>query len=179
MSRRLRNRQDAVNTGAYSRAGGAVSELVERVFRLDGRLRAVGDALAEPSGQTTARWRVLAAVDAEPLPVAQIAREWSLARQSVQRIADELERDGLISYAPNPRHRRAQLVQLTTAGEVALSEVRSAQRSWANRIGRQVDARAIESAVATLDAMLATVGGDAAQPPIAPRQRCPTTALRR
>ena len=34
---------------------------------------------------------------------------WSLARQSVQRVADALEAGGLVGYADNPRHRRARL----------------------------------------------------------------------
>src|SRR6201994_3076837 len=91
-------RQDAVK---------AFSDLVVRVFRLNGALTAAGDALAQPDGQTSARWRVLAAVEHEPMTVAQIARAWSLARQSVQRVADLLERDGLVTYEPNPAPRRA------------------------------------------------------------------------
>jgi len=68
------------------------------VFRLNGLLIAVGDAMAEPSGQTTARWRVLAAIGDAPLTVAQIARAWWLTRQSVQRVADVLVKDGLAEY---------------------------------------------------------------------------------
>src|SRR5919197_5544222 len=94
-------------------AGEALSQLVVRVFQLNGLLTAAGDALARPAGQTTARWRVLAAVEAEPASVARIARAWSLARQSVQRVADDLERAGLVAYEDNPNHRRAKLVRLT------------------------------------------------------------------
>ena len=70
-----------------------------------------GDAMGEPSGQTSARWRVLAAIDEEPLSVAQIARAWWLTRQSVQRVADVLVEDGLATYEDNPHHRRAKLVR--------------------------------------------------------------------
>ena len=76
------------------------------VFRLNGLLIAVGDAMAEPSGQTSARWRVLAAIGEAPLTVAQIARAWWLTRQSVQRVADVLVKDGLAAYEANPSHRR-------------------------------------------------------------------------
>ena len=98
MSRSVPKRQHAVKITRTS-AGAALSRLVVQVFRLDGALTAAGDALARPTGQTTARWRVLAAVEQQPLTVAQIARAWSLARQSVQRIADALEQDGLVAYA--------------------------------------------------------------------------------
>jgi DNA-binding MarR family transcriptional regulator len=119
-------------------AGDALSELVVNVFRLDGMLTDVGDALAEPAGQTTARWRVLAAVEHRPLSVAQIARAWGFARQSVQRVADVLERDGLVSYEENPAHRRAQLVVLTPQGRSALRRIQAAQREWANATSERI-----------------------------------------
>ena len=139
MSGNLSERQHAVNQ-VRTPAGEAVSRLAVLVFRLEGALRAAGDALARPAGQTSARWRVLAAVESTPRSVAQIARAWSLARQSVQRVADELERDGLIRYEENPDHRRAKLVRLTPTGAAALTRIQDAQRAWANELGSQVDA---------------------------------------
>jgi DNA-binding MarR family transcriptional regulator len=115
-----------------------VSRLTVLVFRLNGMLTAAGDALAEPAGQTTARWRVLAAVEHTPMTVAQIARAWSLARQSVQRVADLLERDGLVSYEANPAHRRASLLRLTPDGGSVLRRIQAAQREWADDVGREI-----------------------------------------
>jgi DNA-binding MarR family transcriptional regulator len=130
------DRQDAVNL--RSREGDAVSRLSVLVFRLNGMLTAAGDALAEPHGQTSARWRVLAAVEQTPMTVAQIARAWSLARQSVQRVADLLERDGLVSYEANPAHRRASLLRLTPDGRSVLRRIQAAQREWADELGREI-----------------------------------------
>ena len=115
-----------------------MSRLIVLVFRLNGMLTAAGDALAQPAGQTSARWRVLAAVEQTPMTVAQIARAWSLARQSVQRVADLLERDGLVSYQANPAHRRASLVRLTPQGRSTLRRIQAAQRDWADDIGREI-----------------------------------------
>jgi len=115
-----------------------VSRLTVLVFRLNGMLTAAGDALAQPHGQTTARWRVLAAVEHTPMTVAQIARAWSLARQSVQRVADLLERDGLVSYEANPAHRRASLLRLTPEGRSTLRRIQAAQREWADAVGREI-----------------------------------------
>ena len=56
--------------------------------------RSASGALAEPAGQTSARWRVLATVEDGPSTVAQVARSWGLARQSVQRVADVLVKEG-------------------------------------------------------------------------------------
>lgn len=127
-------------------AGDALSELVVHVFRLDGMLKAAGDKLAKPAGQTTARWRVLAALEPGPMTVAQIARAWSLARQSVQRVADVLERDGLVTYEENPAHRRAQLVRLTPRGRSALRRIRTAQREWADTLGDRIGTRDLRTA---------------------------------
>src|SRR5215469_18732385 len=87
----------------------AVTELILEVFRLNGRLLAVGDALVGDIGLSSARWQVLGAVALSPvpLPVAHLARNMGLARQSVQRLVDEMMNDGLVCYAPNPHHRRA------------------------------------------------------------------------
>src|SRR5262245_28571826 len=90
-------------------AGDAFTELVLEVAWLGGIFTAAGEALARVGGQTLARWVILDAVEDGPATVAEIARRRGIARQAVQRVADVLARDGLVAYAPNPRHRRAQL----------------------------------------------------------------------
>jgi DNA-binding MarR family transcriptional regulator len=153
MGRKLSKRQHAVNT-ARTRDGEALSRLVVQVFRLDGALAASGDALARPAGQTTARWRILAAVERQPLTVAQIARAWSFARQSVQRVADALERDGLVTFEPNPEHARAKLVRLTPAGAAALAQIQAAQQTWANELGARIGAAELDAAGEVLARLL-------------------------
>jgi DNA-binding MarR family transcriptional regulator len=131
-----------------------VSELVVHVFRLNGLLIAVGDAMGEPSGQTSARWRVLAAIDETPLSVAQIARAWWLTRQSVQRVADVLVEDGLATYEDNPNHRRAKLVQITPRGLSVLHEIRLRQRTWAESLGAEIGEADLRTANETLTRVL-------------------------
>ena len=81
---------------------GAVTALILEAFRLNGRLLAAGDALVAGLGLTSARWQVLGAVAASPasLSVAQIARGMGLTRQAVQRLANDMERDGLCVLPP-------------------------------------------------------------------------------
>src|SRR5918996_6669403 len=112
MTTRVSQRQDAVNSDRPSRtpAGDAFSELVVQVFQLDGLLAATGDALARPTGHTSARWRVLAAVEDAPSTVSHIARLWGLARQSVQRVAEPLVRGGGGGDAKKPCPRGALLL---------------------------------------------------------------------
>jgi DNA-binding MarR family transcriptional regulator len=101
---------------------------------------------------------VLAAVERQPLTVAQIARAWSLARQSVQRVADALERDGLVAYEENPLHRRAKLVRLTRRGAEALAEIQAAQQQWADEVGARVGAADLDAAADVLARLLAALG---------------------
>ena len=154
MEGNLSDRQDAVNQSRRTSAGEALSRLIVLAFRLDGALTAVGDALARPAGQKSARWRVLAAVETAPMSVSEIARAWSLARQSVQRVADELDRDGLIRYEEHPGDRRTKLVTLAPSGAAALRQIQKAQRAWANELGSQVDAGDLARAGEILERIL-------------------------
>jgi DNA-binding MarR family transcriptional regulator len=141
----MTTRQHAVKS--RSPAGDAFSALVVEVFRLNGLLSSIGDALAEPAGQSTARWQVLAAIEDEPRPVADIARALGLARQSVQRVADILVDEGLATYEDNPAHQRAKLVQLASPGKRALASIKTAQIEWANRVGGELGRAPLERLV--------------------------------
>ena len=130
--------------------GDALSELVVHVFRLNGLLLSTGDSLAQPAGQTSARWRVLATVEDGPSTIAQIARSWGLARQSVQRVADVLVEERYCHYEENPGHRRAQLLRITPRGRRALRTIQAAQRAWADALGADIGEADLRKANAVL-----------------------------
>ncbi len=104
------------------------------VFRLNGQFLAVSEVLAKPAGLTAAWWQVLGAVLREPLPVAQIARDMGITRQSVQRIADLLVERGLAAYEPNPAHRRAKLLRPTEEGRTAIRKINPGHAGLAARL---------------------------------------------
>ena len=52
-----------------------------------------------------------------PLTVPQIAQMRPTSRQRMQRLADELAADGMVTFTENPKHRRSKLVALTAKGE--------------------------------------------------------------
>ena len=139
-------------------AGSAFSDLVAQVLRLHGRLIAAGNAMARPFGQTESRWQVLAVVDRGPATVADIARVYGLARQSVQRTADALEREGMATFEANPRHRRAKLVRITPRGQAALRQIEAAERDWAAELGAQFDERELRRAVELLERVRHALG---------------------
>jgi DNA-binding MarR family transcriptional regulator len=133
----------------------AITELVLETFRLNGRLLASGDALIADLGLTSARWQVIgaAAISPVPLPVAHIARNMGLTRQAVQRLADEMERDGLVRFAPNPHHQRAKLVLLTRKGKTAFAAAMKRQGPWGRSLAAGLNPRDIKLAAATLRAI--------------------------
>lgn len=117
-------------------------------FRLNGQFLAIAEDLAAPAGLTAAWWQVLGAVLTEPLPVAGIARDMGITRQSVQRIADLLVDKGLAEYRPNPAHRRAKLVAVTDAGLAAVRRINPQHAIMAERL---VDELGYEQLAATVE----------------------------
>jgi DNA-binding MarR family transcriptional regulator len=130
-----------------ARPADAFTDLVLETFRLNGRLLAAGDRLAREVGLTSARWQVLGALEAGPLPAAEIARRMGLRRQSVQRLVDVLGAEGVVAFEDNPLHRRAKLVRTTAEGRRRYARVMDFQREWAARVSRGVDPARLQAAV--------------------------------
>jgi DNA-binding MarR family transcriptional regulator len=100
--------------------------IVDEVLRLQSCFESVFADLESLSGLSTLQKLVLSCVLDSPVPptVPQIGRNLDRPRQVVQRIANELVREGLIDKAPNPHHRRASLLVPTPA---ALALARQAE----------------------------------------------------
>ena len=152
---RLSKRQDAVKLSGtrehVSNAGEVLTSLIVPVIRLGAHFSRAGETIAASGGQTLARWLVLAMVADTPATVAQIARGLGYTRQSVQRVADLLQRDELTQYVLNPAHQRSQLVRIKPLGLKALSTIQSAQRVWADRVGSEIGEAELRHASAVVD----------------------------
>jgi DNA-binding MarR family transcriptional regulator len=133
----------------------ALTQLILASFPFHGALQAAGERLTAPVGLTAARWQVLSAAarSDRPEPVANIARIMGLARQSVQRSADELTRAGLIAFGPNPHHKRAALIHLTEKGRKAFEAITKLQVPWANALAKDLDADDIAVALRLIDVL--------------------------
>jgi DNA-binding MarR family transcriptional regulator len=113
-------------------AGTALTDLILDLFRLNSRIVTAGDRLVAGLGLTSARWQVLGTVIAadRPQPVAWLARDMGANRQNVQRIVNDLAKEGLVAFQANPHHRRAQLVVLTDKGNAAFQAAMRLQAPW-------------------------------------------------
>jgi len=115
-------------------AGEALTDLMLDLFRATSLILTAGDRLVAPLGLTSARWQILGAIGSaeRPQPVSWLARDLGANRQNVQRIVNDLNKDGLVALEANPHHRRAQLVVLTDKGKRAFEAAMDLQTPWVN-----------------------------------------------
>jgi len=132
----------------------ALTQLILETFRFNGRLLAAGDRLTKELGLTSALWQVIGAINEEPLPVAQIARNMGLTRQSVRRTANVLKNKGFVEFHDNPNHQRAKLVKLTKQGRSVLEQVTKLQIDWSNSVSKGIDEKKLKTVIQTMNKIL-------------------------
>ncbi|MEM7279441.1 MAG: MarR family transcriptional regulator [Pseudomonadota bacterium] len=132
--------------------GELFTELVLEIFKLNGLLLSEGDRLAGKHNLSSARWKVLGAIalNESPLTVAQIGREMGQARQSVQRIANELADAGFLEWLENPGDRRAMQLKLTAKGKRVYAKLESEQAPWANAAVNGLSRRELEKTLSVI-----------------------------
>lgn len=124
-----------------------MTDLILDLFRLNSTLLTAGDRLVGHLGLTSARWQVLGAMfgSAHPQTVSGLARDLAANRQNIQRIVNDLKRDGLVGFASNPSHKRAQLVVLTLKGKQTLEAAMRLQIPWINQVAQGLSPREIQT----------------------------------
>jgi len=125
-----------MGNGQRTSGGEALTNSMLDLFRLNNQLLTAGDRLVSGLGLTSARWQILGAIVAaeRPEPVAWLARNLGANRQNVQRITNDLHREGLIVFQANPHHRKAQLVVLTDKGRKIFDDAMGLQAPWINHL---------------------------------------------
>src|SRR5215470_18908583 len=114
----------------------AIAELMLEVAQCFFRIRALG----QTSGLVTS-WGggafgfMRSLVLLGPLTVPQIAQMRPTSRQRMQRLANELEAEGLVEFVDNPKHRRSKLVQLTRKGDERFRELQARLLAIASTMG--------------------------------------------
>ena len=122
--------------GKRTPTGEILTALILDLFRVSGLLSTAGDRLVAHLELTSARWQILGAIAAaeRPEPVAWLARNMGANRQNVQRIVNDLHKQGLVAFEVNPHHRRAQLVLLTDKGKQAFDSAMRLQAPWVSEL---------------------------------------------
>lgn len=137
----------------WTEGGKLVTALILDVFRLNGQLVLAGDRLVEKLGLTSARWQVLGAIaNAERAEsVAWHARTMGVHRQGVQRIVNDLRNEDIVEFRPNPHHKRAQLVVLTSKGQKLYLDAMSLQAPWVNSLSDGLSLKEISTAKSIIE----------------------------
>jgi len=143
-------------------AADAVTALILDLFRLNNLLLTAGDRLVSELGLTSARWQILGAIVAaeRPQPVAWLARDLGANRQNVQRIVNDLREAELVRFAPNPHHRRAQLVVLSDRGKQAFAAAMRLQAPWVNHLAEGVPVKDLETTHRVMRALRQRLAAD-------------------
>jgi DNA-binding MarR family transcriptional regulator len=114
----------------------AIADLMLEVAQCFFRIRALGQKaglITSWGGGAFGFMRSLALVG--PLTVPQIAQMRPTSRQRMQRLADELEAEGLVEFIDNPKHRRSKLVRLTRKGDARYRELKARLLAIASIMG--------------------------------------------
>lgn len=138
-----------------------MTDLIIPVIQLEAHFSRAGETIAAAGGQTLARWLTLEMVAEQPATVAQVARKLGLTRQSVQRIADLLEDDGLTEYIDNPAHETSRLVRPTPRGRQILRTIQATQRAWANTVGGKIGEANLRHAARVVEELTRLLVGNA------------------
>jgi DNA-binding MarR family transcriptional regulator len=136
----------------HTQKGQLFTDIVLEIFKVGGLLATEGDRLTREFGLSSARWKVLGALEmsTNPLTVPQIARVMGLTRQAVQRLANAMEEDGLLAYQNNPHHKRANYVVLTGKGKEVYSMLSEKQTPWANQNSKEISTADLNTTLAAL-----------------------------
>ncbi len=89
-------------------------------------------------------------VSEEPLTVAQVARRMGLSRQGVQRIVNDLERLGMVTFESNPDHKRAPLIAVSKKGLATMKKINAAQSAWVNELADDLSERQLKQTLKVL-----------------------------
>ena len=133
-----------------------ISQLALHVFRAQQSLSSVGDALTLQWGMTSAKWKILGAIELSDSPpsASGIARIMGLTRQAATKQINLLVDQGLLTPHDNPQDARAAVYTLSPSGKATYAGVSSA---WAQRVevlrGAIGDAE-IASALSVLDQLV-------------------------
>lgn len=130
--------------------GEELSRLVWVILRAASGLTEAGNMLSAPFGLTSARWQVLGVIVLGPATVSEVARQLTQTRQGIQRLADELVREGFAAYAPNPRHARAKLLTPTAHGAASYEALMGQQSKWVDALAADMRQDEIVAARALL-----------------------------
>ncbi len=131
--------------------GEALFELILELLPTFFRLRAAGRRFGAVTAWGGGSWGLVRSLRLDgPQTVPQLARSRPVARQRMQKLADELAGQGLVEFIANPAHRRSSLVRLTAKGMRWHDTVTSRLLAALDGLAEGLAVRDLKSAAETL-----------------------------
>ena len=128
-------------------AGQAIEDLIIEIVATFFLLRAEGMRIGVVSPSGEGYWSVLRLLKLNgPQTVPQLARYRYVPRQSVQKLANEMLKDGVIEFVNNPAHKRSKLLRLTPEGDAVFQEMSARIAKLAETLAKQQDAAQLQNA---------------------------------
>jgi len=154
----------------------AIDLLIRDILFCYFRLNAGGERMFAAVGQTPGKVSLMRSLREEgPQSVAQLARSRPVARQGVQRMADELAAAGLIEFVLNPSHRRAKLATLTARGQLLMEKAMAHELRWAAHLAHNFSDREIETTRDVIRRLKQILGEENSRHASLPRERASRT----
>jgi DNA-binding MarR family transcriptional regulator len=138
----------------------AFRRFTRAVFAAQAAVLRHGDTANAPIGQSSARWRVLRAIDDGHTSVAAAARFMGSSRQSVQRLADALIDEGLVEAEGQGDDRRLKRLRLTAEGQRVHDALEENFDTWADRLLTHVGADDLSAVSHGLEQITSIVNAD-------------------
>lgn len=150
-----------MNTQERTSPGAALSTSALDLFKVASAMLTEGDRLVASLGLSSARWHTLGTIVAaeRAQPVAWLARDMGANRQNVQRIVNDLAKEGFVEFVHNPHHRRAPLVVLKTEGRDVFAQAMSLGQPWMDKLADGIPTKDIEAMHRVLKTLRARLDG--------------------
>ncbi len=137
--------------GEQTAAGEALYQVMVETAAVFFRMRAAGKKAGLVTSWGGGTWGFLRSLALNgPATVPQLARLRPVARQRIQRLADEAAAAGLVEFLENPAHKRSRLLRLTPAGEAAFAEMDARVKAIAGQLAEDLDVAELRAAVKVL-----------------------------
>ncbi len=146
--------------GAASVKAQAALDLMIEAIQLAQRLRGLGKTQGAVTAWGGGLWGLLRSLRQHgPQTVPTLARSRPVARQRIQRLANEMVEAGLVAFVDNPHHRRSKLLTLSAKGQATLAQLDTRLLKLAEQLAEDLPTRDIASAVATLRIISRSIAG--------------------
>ena len=134
-----------------TKASEALFDVIAQVTHTFYRLRTVGAGFGATTSWGGSSWGLMRSLYSRgPQTVPQLARARPVARQHMQKLANELAADGYIEFFDNPAHKRSRLLRLTPAGEARFKELTATIEGLVERLAEGMDETDLRTTVRVL-----------------------------